>query len=115
MARGRHQQCIPNQLRPHEEYEDEEARRHARCDRGDDSDTSTVGNENECSHHRGDNVEDNDQGNLNDLEKENLLETTVRKFTISVFKRVLMFMLVLSGRASFGYSTLASEEKASGK
>ena len=79
----RQQRSVRDRLIPHDVWEADKARRHARHDRGVDSDVSTVGDENEES------------GQGNDPENEETLEETieavVRQTTTTMFRRVLLF------------------------
>jgi hypothetical protein len=94
---------VHEQLIPRKDFEADQARRRARRARGDDSDNSTVGIENEETNNE-ENIDDRGhivqvgQGNddLEDKEAnketiEDTIEATIRRFTTSMFRRVLVF------------------------
>jgi hypothetical protein len=99
MARGGRVQCPAERLIPREVFEADEARRRARCARGDDSDASTVGdNDDEVNRDNHGHIVQVGQGN-NDLEDkeeneemiEEMIEAAVRHSMTSMLRRVLVF------------------------
>ena len=99
MARGGRVQCPAERLIPREVFEADEARRRARCARGDDSNASTVGdNNNEVKRDNHGHIVQVGQGN-NHLEDkvaneemiEDTIEATIRRSTTSMFRCVLVF------------------------
>jgi hypothetical protein len=98
MARGRPrgQRNALERLMPRADYEALEARRQARCDRGDDSDDSTVPNDDDDDNDaiqigQGDPAdpdldEEADAGAIEDT-----IDAIIRRSTTSMFQRILMF------------------------
>ena len=95
-ARPRGQRSAAERLMPRADFEALEARRHAQRDRGDDSDDSTVANDDDGGgipiQIGQDNLADLDlDDEMNMAAIEDTIEAAIRRSTTSMFQRILMF------------------------